>query len=90
MNFNEELTNAYRETYDTPKCYEYLSNCLNILENEEFKLTKENLEKLKIISIRNNIMLNLIISQIYFKIIKDENLFDKISEDINLLISFCN
>ena len=60
-NFDEELSKAYKETYDTPKCFELLSNCLNIINYEEFKLTNQNLDKLKRISIRNNIILNLII-----------------------------
>ena len=89
-NFDEELSKAYKETYDTPKCFELLSNCLNIINYEEFKLTNQNLDKLKRISIRNNIMLNLIISQIYFKIIKNENLFDKLTDDPFLLISLSN
>ena len=37
-NFDEELSKAYKETYDTLKCYEILTNCYNILNHEEFKL----------------------------------------------------
>ena len=68
----------------------YLTNCYNILNHEEFKLSKENLEKLKRMAIRNNIILNIIISQIYLRIIKNEDLFDKISDNSLLLISLGN
>ena len=89
-NFDEELSKAYKETYDTLKCYEILTNCYNILNHEEFKLSKENLEKLKRMAIRNNIILNIMISQIYLRIIKNEDLFDKISDNSFLLISLGN
>ena len=35
-------------------------------------------------------MINILISQLYFKIINDENSFDKITNESNLLISLCN
>ena len=89
-NFDEELSKAYKETYDTLKCFEILTNCYNILNHEEFKLSKENLDKLKRMAIRNNILLNIIISQIYLRIIKNEDLFDKISNNSLLLISLGN
>ena len=89
-NFDEELSKAYKETYDTLKCFEILTNCYNILNHEEFKLSIENLEKLKRMAIRNNILLNIIISQIYLRIIKNEDLFDKISNNSLLLISLGN
>ena len=89
-NFDEDLSKAYKETYDTLKCFEILTNCYNILNHEEFKLSKENLDKLKRMAIRNNILLNIIISQIYLRIIKNEDLFDKISNNSLLLISLGN
>ena len=86
-NFNEELSKAYNKIYDISKCCDYLKNCLKFKENN---ITKENIEKLKILSNKNNILINILISQLYFKIINDENSFDKITNESNLLISLCN
>ena len=88
-NFKEELTKAYNELYDISKCCEYLKNCLNYF-NTENKLTNENLKKLKIISNKNNIMIKILIFQLYLKIINNENSFDKITNESNLLISLSN
>ena len=86
-NFNEELSKAYNKIYDISKCCDYLKNCLKFKENN---ITNENIEKLKILSDKNNILINILISQLYFKIINDENSFDKITNESNLLISLCN
>ena len=86
-NFNEELSKAYNKIYDISKCCDYLKNCLKFKENN---ITNENIEKLKILSDKNNILINIFISQLYFKIINDENSFDKITNESNLLISLCN
>ena len=86
-NFNEELSKAYNKIYDISKCCDYLKNCIKFKENN---ITNENIEKLKILSDKNNILINILISQLYFKIINDENSFDKITNESNLLISLCN
>ena len=86
-NLNEEISKAYNKIYDISKCCDYLKNCLKFKENN---ITNENIEKLKILSDKNNILINILISQLYFKIINDENSFDKITNESNLLISLCN
>ena len=86
-NLNEEISKAYNKIYDISKCCDYLKNCIKFKENN---ITNENIEKLKILSDKNNILINILISQLYFKIINDENSFDKITNESNLLISLCN